>query len=54
VIVQDETSSVIFGMPKAAVDVGAATHVVPDRDIPKTLVEVINSPPVPISAKGSP
>jgi two-component system chemotaxis response regulator CheB len=43
VIVQDEASSVIFGMPKAAIEAGAATRVVPAREIPRVLAEVIRS-----------
>jgi two-component system chemotaxis response regulator CheB len=47
VIVQDESSSVIFGMPKAVIEVGAATRVVPARDIPRALAETINGSRVP-------
>ncbi|GAB4265560.1 MAG: chemotaxis-specific protein-glutamate methyltransferase CheB [Deferrisomatales bacterium] len=41
VIVQDESTSVIFGMPKAAIELGAATRVVPAGRIPQVLAEVI-------------
>lgn len=37
-IAQDETSSVVFGMPKEAIDRGAAEKVVPLSDIAKTMV----------------
>lgn len=40
-IVQDEDSSVIFGMPKAAIDIGAYTQIAPARKIPKILAEII-------------
>lgn len=41
VIVQDEESSVIFGMPKAAIEIGAYTKIAPAREIPKLLAEII-------------
>jgi len=41
VIAQDEESCVVYGMPKAAVDEGVANAVVPLRDIPETIVKVI-------------
>jgi len=35
---QDESSSVVYGMPKAAVELGAATYVLPiDRIVPTIL-----------------
>ncbi len=43
VLVQDETSSVIFGMPKAAIEAGAATRVVPAGELPRALVEALGS-----------
>lgn len=42
VIVQDEQSSVIFGMPRATIDLGAATRVVDAREIPRALAEVLS------------
>jgi two-component system chemotaxis response regulator CheB len=41
VIVQDEDTSVIFGMPKAVLDAGAADMVVPLKDIPVRIVEFL-------------
>lgn len=43
VIVQDEDSSVVFGMPKAAIELGAASRVVPARLIPLALAEAIGT-----------
>jgi len=40
-LVQDEKSSVIFGMPKAAVELGAADKVVHLRDIPNEIVQLV-------------
>lgn len=34
-LVQDEATSVVFGMPKAALDLGAAKTIVPTDDLPK-------------------
>jgi two-component system chemotaxis response regulator CheB len=42
-IVQDEASSVIFGMPKAAVDLGAANRIVEAREVPEALAKVISA-----------
>jgi two-component system chemotaxis response regulator CheB len=44
VLVQDEATSVIFGMPKAAIELGAATQVVPAPDIPRLLVQAVGAP----------
>jgi two-component system chemotaxis response regulator CheB len=38
VIAQDEQSSVVYGMPKAVVDLGAAHHVLPLENIPGALM----------------
>jgi two-component system chemotaxis response regulator CheB len=46
VIVQDERSSVVFGMPKAAIDLGAAHRVLPAEEIPGALAAVLTEPPV--------
>lgn len=37
-VAEDETSAVVFGMPKEAIDRGAAEKVVPLSDIAKTLI----------------
>ncbi len=37
-IAQDETSSAVYGMPKAAVELGAAKHVLPIGRIARVLV----------------
>ncbi|MHC4423144.1 MAG: protein-glutamate methylesterase/protein-glutamine glutaminase [Planctomycetota bacterium] len=38
-IAQDEASSIVFGMPKEAIDRGAAEKIVPLSDIAKTLIK---------------
>jgi two-component system chemotaxis response regulator CheB len=43
VIVQDEESSVVFGMPKAAIELGAASRVVPARLVPRALAEAVGA-----------
>lgn len=43
VICQDETSSTIFGMPKAVIDEGNADHVLPLSSIADRIVELVNS-----------
>lgn len=40
-ICQDENTSVVFGMPKQAINIGAATEILPLWDIPTRLVELI-------------
>jgi two-component system chemotaxis response regulator CheB len=42
-IVQDETSSVVYGMPKEAVALGAAQHILPLNDIASGLVTLANN-----------
>jgi two-component system chemotaxis response regulator CheB len=37
-LAQDEQSSAVFGMPKAAIDLGAVDRVLPLDDLPRTLV----------------
>jgi two-component system chemotaxis response regulator CheB len=39
-LAQDEASSAVFGMPKAAIDLGAVGRVLPLDDIPRALVEL--------------
>jgi two-component system chemotaxis response regulator CheB len=41
VIVQDEETSVVFGMPRAAIELGAASRIVPARLIPRALAEAV-------------
>jgi two-component system chemotaxis response regulator CheB len=38
-IAQDEVSSVIFGMPREAIKLGAADRILGLKDIPKAVVE---------------
>lgn len=40
-IVQDEASCVVFGMPKQAIDLGAARYVLPPAEIALTLIEAV-------------
>jgi two-component system chemotaxis response regulator CheB len=44
VIAQDETSSVIYGMPRAAVETGCVDAVVPLARLPETLVACLQDP----------
>jgi two-component system chemotaxis response regulator CheB len=39
-LAQDEQSSAVFGMAKAAIELGAVDRVLPLEDIPRTLVEL--------------
>lgn len=39
-LVQDEATSAVFGMPKAAIDLGAVDRVLPLDEIPRALVEL--------------
>ncbi|NGQ94027.1 chemotaxis response regulator protein-glutamate methylesterase [Brevibacillus sp. SYP-B805] len=41
-IVEDESSCVVFGMPRAAIQAGLADHVVPLEKIAETLVKLVN------------
>lgn len=43
VLVQDEESCVVFGMPKAALEAGAANAVLPLAEIPEALVSLVLS-----------
>ncbi|HYD41675.1 MAG TPA: chemotaxis-specific protein-glutamate methyltransferase CheB [Anaeromyxobacter sp.] len=40
-LVQDEATSAVFGMPRAAIDLGAAERVLPLDDIPRVLQELV-------------
>ncbi len=42
-IAQDEDSCVVFGMPAAAIKLGAAEHVMPLQNIPKLLIQLAGS-----------
>jgi len=42
-IAQDESSCVVFGMPREAIDRGAARHVVPLERIPQALVKAVET-----------
>jgi chemotaxis response regulator CheB len=41
--VQDESSSLIYGMPQAALAAGGADHIVGVSDIAKKLVEIVRA-----------
>ncbi len=40
-IAQDEATSAVFGMPRAAIELGAVDRVLPIDDIPRALVELV-------------
>jgi chemotaxis response regulator CheB len=40
-IAQDESSSVVWGMPKAAVEIGAAEQVLPVSQIAEAIVKLV-------------
>jgi two-component system chemotaxis response regulator CheB len=42
VLVQDEATCIVYGMPKAAVEAGAATRVVPLRNLPSALLAAVS------------
>jgi len=42
-IAQDEASSIIFGMPKAAIEKGCVDKVVPASKVAQAIVEAVNS-----------
>ncbi|MDB9528302.1 chemotaxis-specific protein-glutamate methyltransferase CheB [Oscillatoria sp. CS-180] len=43
-LAQDEATSVVFGMPKEAIALGAAEHVLPIQAIAPTVLELVNNP----------
>ncbi|MGF1524117.1 MAG: chemotaxis-specific protein-glutamate methyltransferase CheB [Leptolyngbyaceae cyanobacterium] len=49
-IAQDEATSVVFGMPKEAISLGAARHILPIQKIAPTLLKIVQ-PCVPNSIK---
>ena len=44
-LAQDEASCVVFGMPKVALESGAASHSVPLSEFPRVLCELVSSEP---------
>ena len=50
-LVQDKSSSVVYGMPGRAVEVGAAEQVLPLEEIPGAIVECLNSLAAPAEGK---
>jgi two-component system chemotaxis response regulator CheB len=40
-VAQDEDTAVVFGMPKAAIDLGAAEAVLPLQKVPETILQVL-------------
>ena len=40
-IAQDEATSVVYGMPRAAVELGAATHVLPLESIAEFVLSLV-------------
>lgn len=44
-IVQDEATSTVFGMPKAAIEAGAAHQVLPLAKIPEAVADLLRQPP---------
>jgi two-component system chemotaxis response regulator CheB len=53
-IVQDESSSVVYGMPKAAVDLGAVREVLHINRIGKRIVELLNNNQYDVNTKVEP
>jgi two-component system chemotaxis response regulator CheB len=43
-IAQDEASSVVWGMPRTAVELGAAEKILPLKDIPPAIIEYSKYP----------
>ena len=42
-IAQDEQSCVVFGMPKRAIELGAASQILPLSDIASTLISTVST-----------
>ena len=42
-IAQNEATCVVFGMPRAAIELGVVNHVLPLEDIPQAIVRTVNS-----------
>ena len=51
-ITQDQTSCVVYGMPKAAAELGAACQVLPLAQIPAAILERVNSAARPAASNG--
>lgn len=51
-VAQDEATSIVFGMPMAATEVGAAEAVLPLEAIPARLLQMLPAPPKPAPASG--
>ena len=41
-VAQDESSSVVFGMPREAIEIGAADEIVPLEQIPEKIIEMVS------------
>ncbi len=50
-LAQDETTSVVYGMPRAAVELGVVDHVLPLDLVPGALLNALN--PAPVKAQDS-
>jgi two-component system chemotaxis response regulator CheB len=50
-IAQDEASSVVYGMPREAVEIGAAQHVLPLNAVPAAILQATNAVSHPTSAQ---
>ena len=44
-IAQDEASCIVFGMPKAAIELGAVERVLPLKDIPDAILQMVRATP---------
>jgi two-component system chemotaxis response regulator CheB len=47
VIAQDEATSVVYGMPRAAVEAGVVDKVLPLEEIPRAIVELVGLGEIP-------
>jgi two-component system response regulator WspF len=52
-IAQDAASCVVFGMPRAAIEIGAAKEILPLHSIASFLMQLVVAPPVPASPGGA-
>jgi two-component system chemotaxis response regulator CheB len=44
-LAQDEQSSVVFGMPKAAIELGAVDKILPLSELPRALLTALGGAP---------